>query len=159
MYYGMFHYTFGGITMSTFNFHLLTNQHGERFIFYRGSDGEKLIDNFSRIPYTAENLFDDIKDEFSSFPWADEDWDNEYNENDVLIQMSIDDFTLGDEKVHKIYFSEIASIIVSDEAIHTELHTLKMNEKEKHLFQELKSWLKNYCSDKDIKLCVCDDTT
>ena len=29
--------------MSTYNFHLLVNQHGERFIFYKSSNGEKII--------------------------------------------------------------------------------------------------------------------
>ena len=145
--------------MSTFNFHLLTNQHGERFIFYRGSDGEKLIDNFSRIPYTAESLFDDIKDEFSSFPWTEEEWDNEYNERGVLIYKTVDDFTLGEETVHNIYFKEIASVIIGDENVNIELHAMKMNEDEKNLFRELKTLLQNYCSDENMELCVLDETT
>ena len=81
--------------MSTNNFHLLVNQHGERFIFYKSPNGEKVIEDFAKIPYTAESLFEDIKDEFSAFPWEDDDTDNEYNDNGVLISKSIDDFTIS----------------------------------------------------------------
>ena len=35
--------------MSTFNFHLLVNQHGERFIFYKSPNGEKIIEDFAKI--------------------------------------------------------------------------------------------------------------
>ena len=144
--------------MSTCKFHLLVNQHGERFIFYKNSLGEKIIENFSKIPYTAESLFDDIKDGFSAFPWAEDDWDNEYNENGVLVSMSIDNFTLGDEKVFRIRFKEIACVMIDDNAIYTELYTLQMNQEEKHLFGELKYFLEKYCSNEGIELCIGDES-
>ena len=84
--------------MSEFNFHLLVNQHGERFIFYKSPNGEKIIEDFAKIPYTAESLFEDIMDEFSAFPWEEDDSDNEYNDNDVLVGRFVDDFTLHEAK-------------------------------------------------------------
>ena len=127
--------------MSACNFHLLVNQHGERFIFYKSPNGEKFIEDFAKTPYTAESLFEDIKDEFSAFPWTDDNLENEYDENDILVCLSINDFTLGDEKVFRIHFKEIARVTIGDEAIYIELHTERMNNNEKNLFGELKEHL------------------
>ena len=143
--------------MSTYNFHLLVNQHGERFIFYNSPNGEKIIEDFSKIPYTAESLFEDIKDEFSAFPWEDDDTDNEYNDNGVLISRSIDDFTMHEARNFQMRFREIACVMVGDEAIYTELYTLQMNDNEKKLFVELKDYLTTYCQDNDIELCIWDE--
>ena len=139
--------------MSTYNFHLLVNQHGERFIFYKSSNGEKIIENFSKIPYTVESLFEDIKDEFSAFPWADDDWENEYAENDVLACLIVNDFTLGDEKVLEIRFKEIACVEIGNQAIYAEFYSEQMNDYEKKLFEELKEYLASYCRDNNMELC------
>ena len=143
--------------MSEFNFHLLVNQHGERFIFYKSPNGEKIIEDFSKIPYTAESLFEDIKDEFSAFPWADDNCENEYDENEVLTCLNVNDFTLGNEKVFKIRFKEVACVMVCDKAIYAELYTEQMNDNEKKLFGELQEYLTAYCRNNDIDLCIWDE--
>ena len=143
--------------MSTYNFHLLVNQHGERFIFYKSPNGEKIIEDFAKIPYTAESLFEDIKDEFSTFPWEDDDTDNEYNDNGVLISKSIDDFTMHEARNFQMRFREIACVMFSDEAIYAELYTKQMNDNEKKLFGELKDYLTTYCRDNDMELCIWDE--
>ena len=91
--------------MSEFNFHLLVNQHGERFIFYSSPNGEKIIEDFAKIPYTAESLFEDITDEFSAFPWEEDDSGNEYNDNDVLVGRFVDDFTLHEARSFYMRFN------------------------------------------------------
>ena len=48
--------------MSVINFNLLTNQYGERYIHYKNSSAEKLIEDFLKIPFSAESLFEDIRD-------------------------------------------------------------------------------------------------
>lgn len=144
--------------MSEFNFHLLVNQHGERFIFYSSPNGEKIIEDFAKIPYTAESLFEDIMDEFSAFPWEEDDSDNEYNDNYVLVGRFVDDFTLHEARSFYIRFREIACVMVGEEAIYAELYTLQMNEEEKQLFGEIKDYLENYCYDNDMELCVWDES-
>lgn len=143
--------------MSTFNFHLLVNQHGERFIFYKSPNGEKIIENFAKIPYTAESLFEDIMDEFSAFPWEEDDSDNEYNDNDVLVGRFVDDFTLHEARSFYMRFREIACVMIGKEAIYAELYTLQMNEEEKQLFVEFQNYLVTYCQDNDMELCIWDE--
>ena len=143
--------------MSTFNFHLLVNQHGERFIFYKSPNGEKIIENFAKIPYTAESLFEDIMDEFSAFPWEEDDSGNEYNDNDVLVGMFIDDFTLHEARSFYMRFREIACVMIGEEAIYAELYTLQMNDNEKKLFVEFQNYLVTYCQDNDMELCIWDE--
>ena len=144
--------------MSTYNFHLLVNQHGERFIFYKSPNGEKIIEDFAKIPYTAESLFEDIMDEFSAFPWEEDDSGNEYNDNDVLVGMFVDDFTLHEARSFYMRFREIACVMIGEEAIYAEFYTLQMNEEEKQLFGEIKDYLENYCYDNDMELCVWDES-
>ena len=143
--------------MSTFNFHLLVNQHGERFIFYKSPNGEKIIEDFAKIPYTAESLFEDIMDEFSAFPWEEDDSGNEYNDNDVLVGMFIDDFTLHEARSFYMRFREIACVMIGEEAIYAELYTLQMNDNEKKLFVEFQNYLVTYCQDNDMELCIWDE--
>ena len=143
--------------MSMYNFHLLVNQHGERFIFYKSPNGEKVIEDFSKIPYTAESLFEDITEEFSAFPWEEDDSGNEYNDNDVLVGRFVDDFTLHEARSFYMRFREIACVMVGDEAIYIELYIEQMNDNEKKLFGELKDCLTTYCQDNDIELCIWDE--
>ena len=143
--------------MSEFNFHLLVNQHGERFIFYKSPNGEKIIEDFAKIPYTAESLFEDIMDEFSAFPWEEDDSGNEYNDNDVLVGMFIDDFTLHEARSFYMRFREIACVMIGEEAIYAELYTLQMNDNEKKLFVEFQNYLVTYCQDNDMELCIWDE--
>lgn len=117
--------------MSTYNFHLLVNQHGERFIFYKSPNGEKIIEDFAKIPYSAERLFEDITDEFSAFPWSD--------------------------RSYKISDKELAVVMVGAEAIYAELYTLQMNDNEKTLFVEFQDYLVTYCQDNDMELCIWDE--
>ena len=117
--------------MSTYNFHLLVNQHGERFIFYKSPNGEKIIKDFAKIPYSAERLFEDITDEFSAFPWSD--------------------------RSYKISDKELAVVMVGAEAIYAELYTLQMNDNEKTLFVEFQDYLVTYCQDNDMELCIWDE--
>jgi hypothetical protein len=146
--------------MSTYNFHLLVNQHGERFIFYNSPNGEKVIEDFAKIPYTAESLFEDIKDEFSAFVWM--------NQIDKLVYVDIgisiglptinayiDDWC--EEYYLKHYFKEIICVMVGDEAIYSELYILQMNDNEKKLFGELKDYLTTYCQDNNMELCIWDE--
>lgn len=143
--------------MSEFNFHLLVNQHGERFIFYKSPNGEKIIEDFAKIPYTAESLFEDIMDEFSAFPWEEDDSDNEYNDNYVLVGRFVDDFTLYEARSFYMRFREIACVMVGEEAIYAELYTLQMNEEEKQLFVEFQDYLVTYCQDNDMEFCIWDE--
>lgn len=143
--------------MSEFNFHLLVNQYGERFIFYNSPNGEKIIEDFAKIPYTAESLFEDIKYEFSAFPWAEYTWENEYDENGALVRMSVDNFLMHEARNFQIRFHEIACVMVGDEAIYTELYTMQMNDDEKKLFGELKEYLAAYSRNHDIELCIWDE--
>lgn len=143
--------------MSEFNFHLLVNQYGERFIFYNSPNGEKIIEDFAKIPYTAESLFEDITDEFSAFPWEEDDTDTEYNDNGILISRRIDDFTMREARTIQMRFREIACVMVGDEAIYTELYILQMNDDEKKLFGELKEYLAAYCRNHNIELCIWDE--
>ena len=143
--------------MSTYNFHLLVNQHDERFIFYSCPNGEKIIEDFAKIPYIAESLFEDIQDEFSAFPWADDVWGKEYNENGVLVSRSIDDFAMPEARNFQMRFREIACVMVGDEAIYAELYTLQMNDNEKKLFVEFQNYLVTYCQDNDMELCIWDE--
>ena len=143
--------------MSIYNFHLLVNQHGERFIFYKSPNGEKIIENFDKIPYTAESILEDIKDEYSAFSWMNQIGKQLYVDMGLSIGLPtvnayIDDWC--EEYYLKHYFKEIACVMVSDEAIHVELYTEKMNDNEKRLFGELKEYLANYCQDDDIKLTI-----
>ena len=57
--------------MIDFAFYLFTNRYGERFICYENADGYKIIENFSKIPFTAESLFEDILDGFSAYTQLD----------------------------------------------------------------------------------------
>ena len=53
--------------MTAFNFYLFSNSHGERFAFYSSENGEKIVDQFSKISYTVESLFEDMENEFPAF--------------------------------------------------------------------------------------------
>ena len=50
-----------------FDFYLFANDHGEVVICYSGSDGNKIITDVEKIPYTGESLLEDIVDGFSMF--------------------------------------------------------------------------------------------
>ena len=146
--------------MSTYNFHLLVNQHGERFIFYNSSNGEKIIENFAKIPYSAESLFEDIKDEFSAFAWINQIDKQVYADIGIsiglpMVNAYIDDWC--EEYYLKHYFKEISCVMIGEEAIYAELYTMQMNQAEKQLFEELKRYLENYCSDNHMELCIWDE--
>ena len=87
--------------MTIANFYLLTNQHGERYVYFKSPDGEKLIDVFDKIRYTPDSLFEDILDGFSSFPWQKDRTDDpltdyEYNDFGELIGLSEPWLDLGE---------------------------------------------------------------
>ena len=58
--------------MTEFDFYLFTNRYGERFICYESADGYKIIEDFSKIPYTADSLLEDILDGFSAHSSVDD---------------------------------------------------------------------------------------
>ena len=149
--------------MTTTNFYLLINQHGERYVHYKSPDGEKLIDVFDKIPYTPDSLLEDILDGFSSFPWQKERTDDlltdyEYNDSGELIGLSEPCLNLGEEMIYRIYFDKLVHVMFTDDVIYTEFHTSKMREGEKHLFEGLLDRIKEYCTEHHMNLETCDET-
>ena len=144
--------------MDEHKFYLYTDQQGARWAFYVNPNGRKLVEDFSKIPFTGDSLLEDILNEFSGFPWGDGDLDCEYDYyTDGLIGASIDDFTLGDEKVFVLHFTELARVFIGDEAASTEIHTSKMNENERQLFGEFQIHLNNYCQENNIELYIWNE--
>lgn len=148
--------------MSEFNFHLFVNKYGERFVFYISPNGKKIIEPFSKIPYTAEGLFEDMQSEFPAFSWLDNTAKKQLNEKAVLLDLSWND-TVEDleywckKNLSTLPFQEIACVMVGEKAIYAELYTLQMNDTEKQLFGELQDYLETYCHKNDMELCIWDE--
>ena len=145
--------------MKTSGFYLLADQTGQRYIFYKGSKGEKIIDNFSKLPYTAQSLYEDICNEFSDFLWEDERSDNfltvyEYDDNNVLTGMNVAWLELGEEGFSKMQFTKIAAVKILQEELYCEFYTQRMNEKEKILFDEFKIHLIKQCDNQNVTMHV-----
>ena len=146
--------------MSEFNFHLFANKYGERFAFYFNPNGRKFIEPFSKIPYTAESLFEDMQSEFPAFSWLNQIDKQVYAYIGLSIGLPtvnayIDDWC--EEYYLKHHFKEIACVIVGEEAVYAELYTEQMNDTEKQLFGNLKEYLDSYCQSNDMELCIWDE--
>lgn len=146
--------------MSEFNFHLFANKYGERLAFYFNPNGRKFIEPFSKIPYTAESLFEDMQTEFPAFSWMSKTKIQSHTDIGLSIGLPavstyFDDWC--EEYYLKHHFNEIACVMVGDEAIYAELYTLQMNDTEKQLFGELQDYLETYCHKNDMELCIWDE--
>ena len=51
-----------------FKFNVLVDQNGKRYIYFLSDDGkEKILDDFERIPFDPQGLFDDMLKGFCDF--------------------------------------------------------------------------------------------
>ncbi len=119
--------------MKKFDFYLFTNRYGERFICYESADCYKIIEDFSKIPYTAESLLEDILDGFSAHSSVDD--------------KKLLDAMLNDEQMNRIAFFRFDSGCFSGE-----LYESRMNLNESILFRDFRIYLVDYCEANDYEL-------
>lgn len=145
--------------MTTFNFYLFSNSHGERFAFYSSENGEKIIDQFSKISYTPEILFEDMENEFPAFPWNRDIPGYGLDEKWQLLGMDIVSLVNGmdNEMDLNMIFNELVCITASDEAIYQKFKVEEMNENEIHLFCDMDNYLKNYCHEHGMTFCNMEE--
>ena len=145
--------------MEEFNCYLFSNKYGERFIFYECPNGNKIIDDFSKIPYTADTLLEDMMEGLRAFPWAKEQTKHVWNEKAVLLGLSWYD-TIEDwcESYYlKSSFSQLFSMMSSEKSVYCEFNTINVDWQDFLLFCDLRNIIKSYCSKKDLELCIWED--
>ena len=123
--------------MKKFDFYLFTNRYGERFICYESADCYKIIEDFSKIPYTAESLLEDVLDGFSAHSSVDD--------------KKLLDAILNDEQMNRIAFFRFDSGCFSGE-----LYESRMNSNEVGLFGDMKKHLMDYCETNDYELYLVE---
>lgn len=140
--------------MTEFDFYLFTNRYGERFICYESAGGYKIIEDFSRIPYTAESLFEDILDGFSAYEQIDdyEQWSVNYWRVKMIFDESDFHETLLNKLHNDIKIEQIAFLRFYDGCFSGELNVSRMHLNESILFRDLRNYLVDYCEANDYEL-------
>ncbi len=150
--------------MSEFDFYVLVTQNEERYIYYKSSNGEKLIENIAKIPFTGESLFEDMLNEFSDYPWQAERTDDclrdyEYNTDGELIEMCDMYLALGEEEIYRTRFEKIVHVTFCENEVRAEFCMSQMNEYEEQFFKDFLNFIKGYCKERDMALRLWDKAT
>ena len=135
-------------------FNILVDQNGKRYIYFLSDDiEEKIIDDFERIPFDPQGLFDDMMQGFCDFSYLREHgelwmiYGHEYDDNGVLRQLDIE--WRRDTYTYK--FREIVDVELCEEGFASvRLKINDMKEEERQFFLDFANVIEEYCIKRGI---------
>ena len=130
-------------------FNILVDQNGKRYIYFVSDDiEEKIIDDFERIPFDPQGLFDDMMQgfcDFSDFREHGERWMiywHEYDANGVLKQVNIE----WRRNTYTYKFREIVDVELCEGGFASvRLKINDMKEEERQFFLDFANVIEEYC--------------
>ena len=136
--------------MKEFDFYLFKGRYNDRFICYESQRSVKVVADYSRIPYTAETLFEDMLDGFSAYT----DFDHKY---DSYERLGIP-YVVGEELIETVQnaqnLTQIAHVCFFGEAFLLEIELCTMDHRDFLLFSGIEKLLVGYCKENGLELNV-----